>query len=449
MRALSLPVAGDAERAILGSMLLYGEEVQRSLCTLLTEQDFHRERHALLFGHMVSRRALGRPLTVHTYVDWLLDLDEVEVKRLGGHVYVGDVVEAGCDPYFIPQLAQEIRLAALRREVIALGAKLTERHDGELAAKLRTAQEALRDLQARLEAGDWRPAAAAASSVLREIELRVAGETVSGQRWGYRALDAVLNPRRPGELIIVAGRPAMGKSPLLKDLMIRALDAGETVALVTLEMPESDVVERIYVTRSRVNAARMKVGDLNGDELRRVADAAEWYSSQQIDILDVSRVTAEGLFGLVRRLKERTPALSLVGIDYLQLIEGGGRSNRQEDVSDISRTLKVLARELGVTVIALSQLNRGVESRVEKRPQMSDLRESGAIEQDADAILFVYRDEYYKEDSPDRGLAEVIVAKQRGGMAGAGTRVKLAWTADLVTFDDIERRYDGGNAWTD
>jgi len=434
-----------SERAVLGSMLLYGDEVQGPVSDVLDAADFGREAHGLLFTLLARRREQGRTVSVHGYADWLLSLPEAEVERLGGFGYVGDLVDVGCSPYFVRHLAHEVRLASLRRQVQALGARLTE-EDDELAQQLEQAREELRLVQARLSEQTLTGTDTLASSVLAAIEQRTEQGGPAGQPWGFAARDRVLAARQPGQLVILAARPAMGKTALACCLALHALEHGEGVAYLSLEMGEREVAERLLAAHARVSATAMRDGRCTERDLRRLAASAEWLSTRRFQVLDAPQLEPAGISAAGRKAQARDAEFSLLILDYLQLVKGSsGRSNRQEEVSEISRACKLAAKELGVTVLALSQLNRAVESREGGRPRLADLRDSGSLEQDADAVIFIHRPEIYTQGSRP-GEADMIVAKQRSGATGAAT---LAWVADHVRFEDIERRYDGGSTWTD
>jgi replicative DNA helicase len=263
---------------------------------------------------------------------------------------------------------------------------------------------------------------------------------VSGIPSGFIDLDKMTNGFQPNELIIVAARPSVGKTAFALNIAQNvAVRSTETVAIFSLEMSASQLVQRIICAESNVDATRMRTGELKGDDWEKLSMAIGALSEAQIYIDDTPGITVSDIRAKCRRLKKEK-GLGLILIDYLQLIQGRGKAgeNRQQEVSEISRTLKQIARELEVPVIALSQLSRGVEQRQDKRPMMSDLRESGSIEQDADIVAFLYRDDYYDKDSEKKNIIEIIIAKQRNGPVGT---VELVFLKNYNKFVSLDRSH--------
>jgi len=296
-----------------------------------------------------------------------------------------------------------------------------------------------------LRAGDGRRSWTQVSEVIDAELSRIEriGElegAVTGTTTGFRDLDAKLNGWQPTDLVVLAARPAMGKTALALNFALNAaLMDKVSVGVFSLEMSRGQLVTRLLSCLGEVDATRLRNGRLDAADWDRLLQASETLRQHPIFIDDTPGVSLSDIRARARRLKSTTPNLGLIVLDYLQLMQGDDpRQPRQQQISDISRGLKILAKDLEVPVIALSQLNRGVEQRQEKRPMVSDLRESGAIEQDADLILFIYRDEYYHPESADKGLAEVIIAKQRSGPTGT---VKLAFRGSFARFDTVD---DGG-----
>ncbi len=273
------------------------------------------------------------------------------------------------------------------------------------------------------------------------------GEAITGLPTGYKQLDKMTAGMHPGDLIIVAGRPGMGKTSFALNIAHNACDRSKTaVAVFSLEMPKGQLVRRLLGSEARVDGNRIRTGQLHKDDWPKLADAAGTLSEMPIWIDDTPAISMLELRAKARRLKSEV-GLSMIVVDYLQLMRSGSRNDsREQEISEISRSLKALAKELEIPVMALSQLNRGVESRgvKDKRPQLSDLRESGAIEQDADTIWFIYRDEVYNRDSEDRGIAEVIIGKQRAGPTGT---CRVRFFNEYTRFDDLaEPEYYSGSA---
>jgi len=250
---------------------------------------------------------------------------------------------------------------------------------------------------------------------------------------GFMDLDEKTSGMQPSDLIIIAGRPSMGKTSLAMNIAENAAVGHKVpVAVFSMEMPGSQLAMRMMSSLGRINAHRMRTGKLNDDDWPRLTSSVSLLNEAPIFIDDTPGLTALDIRSRARRIK-REHGLGMIVIDYLQLMTGGGEENRATEISNMTRSLKGLAKELNVPVIALSQLNRSVETRTDKRPVMSDLRESGAIEQDADVILFVYRDEVYREDSPDKGIAEIIIGKQRNGPIGT---VRLTFLGEYTKFEN-------------
>ena len=261
---------------------------------------------------------------------------------------------------------------------------------------------------------------------------------ITGLETGFRDLDAKTAGLQKSDLILIAARPAMGKTAFVLNIAeYVALHSNSTIALFSLEMSKEQLVKRMLAMNSMVDSQKIRTGDLEDDDWDKLVGSVRKIGNSNLVIDDTSGITASELRSKCRKLKIEQ-GLDLVIIDYLQLMTGAGKrksDSRQQEISDISRSLKVMARELDVPVIALSQLSRAVESRPDKRPMLSDLRESGAIEQDADIVMFIYRDEYYNPDSEKKGVAEVIVAKQRSGPTGP---VELAWLSQYTKFGNLE-----------
>jgi len=255
-----------------------------------------------------------------------------------------------------------------------------------------------------------------------------------GLCYGWSDLTSMTGGLRRGDLVLVGARPAMGKSAFAKDVGLAAAEQGHAVGFINLEMTNRANVERMLSTVAKVDSVRMRDGLLDLRDRDRITEASEKLRSLGIYMTDVPSMTASEISVQARRLKASRPDLRLILVDYLQLVKGAGKERRDLDVGDISRTLRLLARELEVTVVALCQLSRSCEVRTDKRPLLSDLRDSGSLEQDADTVVFLYRDDYYRPDSPDRDVCEVLVRKCRNGKPGV---VKLGWAAFRVCFTEL------------
>jgi replicative DNA helicase len=272
-------------------------------------------------------------------------------------------------------------------------------------------------------------------------------EMVTGIPTGFKDLDRLTAGLQPSDLIVIAGRPSMGKTALALNITANAAFSGVGAAIFSLEMSKEQLAMRMLCSEARVNNARVRSGYLSGQDFPKLAQAASRLHESPIFIDDTPAISVLELRAKTRRLvRDRSKKVALLVVDYLQLMRGmGAAQNREQEIAEISRSLKALAKELHIPVIALSQLNRRVEDRGEKKPMMADLRESGAIEQDADVIAFIYRDEVYNKNSNDKGIAEIIVAKQRNGPIDT---VRLAFLSDIMRFEDLSERdeYDYAEA---
>ncbi len=282
--------------------------------------------------------------------------------------------------------------------------------------------------------GEVKPISKLLSEAVDRIDVLFRSQSaITGVSTGFMDLDEKTSGMQPSDLIIIAGRPSMGKTSLAMNIAENAAVGHKVpVAVFSMEMPGSQLAMRMMSSLGRINAHRMRTGKLNDDDWPRLTSSVSLLNEAPIFIDDTPGLTALDIRSRARRIK-REHGLGMIVIDYLQLMTGGGEENRATEISNMTRSLKGLAKELNVPVIALSQLNRSVETRTDKRPVMSDLRESGAIEQDADVILFVYRDEVYREDSPDKGIAEIIIGKQRNGPIGT---VRLTFLGEYTKFEN-------------
>jgi replicative DNA helicase len=362
-----------------------------------------------------------------------------QADRFGGSGYVAELPEHAPATTNLPHYAEMIREKAALRDLIKVSVELA----GKAYAQPEDVAELL-DSAAREMAGlgqgsgrrSWQAISEIVDAELLRIEnLSKSPGTTTGSTTGFADLDKKLAGLQPTDLVILAARPAMGKTALALNIAQNvALMAEKPVGVFSLEMARGQLVTRMLCCHGLVDAGRVRTGTLDTDDWDRFVDASEYLRKSRIQIDDTPNLSIGDLRARSRRLKAEHPDLSLIVVDYLQLMRGDdARAPREQQISAISRGLKALAKDLECTVLALSQLNRGVESRQDKRPLVSDLRESGAIEQDADVIMFIYRDEYYNPDSLDKGLAEVIIAKQRNGPTGT---VKLAFQGQFTRFDN-------------
>jgi replicative DNA helicase len=428
----------DAEESVLGAMMLSPGAIE-AVVEIVDAGDFYRESHGTIFKAAVTLYARGEPVDAITVADQLEK--DGTLAEIGGPEKIQELaslVPAAANAAHYARIVHEL---ATLRGLIRVGQEITRLgfdRPGEVVELLDRAEQELYDLSQHRVTTQF----AHIDDLLKESFERItalyeAGSDITGTASGFRDLDRLTSGFQPGNLIIVAARPSMGKSALALCMAANVAVRQELpVALFTLEMSKAEVTQRLMCSEGKVESQRLRTGKLAADDWPRLTAACDKLSKAPIYVDDTGSVTLMEIRSKLRRLKSREPKLGLVVIDYLQLMTSGTTvENRVQEVSQISRQLKVLARDLDVPIVALSQLSRAVEQRADKRPILSDLRESGSIEQDADLVAFVYRDEYYNPDETDSaGLAELIVAKHRNGATGM---VKLNFVGRYAKFSDL------------
>ncbi|HWP64426.1 MAG TPA: replicative DNA helicase [Candidatus Limnocylindria bacterium] len=428
----------EAEESVLGAILLDNGAIDR-VTGLLQPDDFYRESHRKIFRAMLALADRSEPCDLVTLGEALRARGEL--VDVGGAAYLAELAERVPTAANVTHYARLVRDKAVLRNLIATATSIAERgYAGQDVKDLldRAEQEifALSDREVR-------PAFVRLDGLLNSTfdtieRLFEQKQAVTGVPTGFIDLDRLTAGLQPSDLIIVAGRPSMGKTALCMNIAENAAlksDAG--VAIFSLEMSKEQLAMRMLCSQAHVDLKRVRTGHLNDAEFNELAKAAANLSEAKIFIDDTPALTVLELRAKARRLS-RDPAanLKLVIVDYLQLMRSSeGKDSREQEISEISRSLKALAKELNLPVVALSQLNRQVENRHPPKPRLADLRESGAIEQDADVIAFIYREEVYDEDTPRKGIAEIIVAKQRNGPLGT---VDLAFLREFTRFENYE-----------
>ncbi len=429
----------DAEESVLGAMMLSPGAIG-AVSEVLSASDFYRESHAKIYRAALALYGRGEPVDAITLVDELERRGELE--DVGGRVRIHELAALVPAASNAGHYARIVREMATLRGLIRAGseiARLGLERDGDDATDLvdRAEQIVFQLSQART-AGDF----SHIEELLKESFERItalyeSGAEITGIPSGFRDLDHLTSGFQPGNLIILAARPSMGKSGLALGMAAELAVRREIpVALFTLEMSKSEVTQRLMCAEAKVESQRLRSGSLAPDDWPRLTAACDRLAKAPIYVDDTGSITMMEIRSKARRLKMRVPDLGLIIVDYLQLMTSGtSTENRVQEVSQISRSLKVLARDLDVPILALSQLSRAVEQRHDKRPILSDLRESGSLEQDADLVLFIYRDEYYNPDTTDQqGLAEIHLAKHRNGPTGP---VKLSFLKRFAKFADL------------
>lgn len=426
----------DAEEAILGGILLDPEAIGR-VSELLRPDAFYMGGHQEIYRAALALHTQGRPTDIMTVGSYLRDRDLLD--KIGGQSRLVQLVDHTVSAVNIDQYAQLVMDKFLRRKLIQTGTEVAQL-GYDLAHPL---EQVLDQAEQKIFAiTQVRPSQSlvATSDILlstfADIEQRSAGMVLPGISCGFYDLDAMTQGFQRSDLIIAAGRPSMGKTSFVLNIA-RNIAAFHKmpVAVFSLEMSKEQLVYRMLSSEVQIESGRLRSGRIGPHEWERLSHAINLLSQMPIYIDDTPNISVNEMRSKARRLQaEQGGALGLILIDYLQLMEGGG-DNRVQELSKVTRSLKGLARELNVPIIALSQLSRGVEARTNKRPMMSDLRESGSIEQDADLIMMLYREEYYTPDTPDRGIAEVIISKHRNGPVGT---VKLLFEPQFTLFRNLK-----------
>ncbi len=439
------PHSIEAEQSVLGGLLLEGTAWDL-VSDRLVDEDFYRQDHRLIYQAIRRVYDQGRPCDLITVAECLEQSEELD--RAGGMAYLGLLAGGVASAVNIAAYADIVRERAIARHLISVGSNIADsgfHPQGRPVAELLDAAESqvfeIAERGARARSGFSAIKDLLPTVVERLDALYRSGVAMTGVSTGFTDLDRMTSGMHPAELIIVAGRPSMGKTSFAMNMVESvAIRARQPVAVFSMEMPAEQLALRMISSLGRVDAHRVRTGQLHDDDWPRVTSAVTLLGESNIFIDDTPSLSPMDLRARARRLK-RQHGLGLIVVDYLQLMQvPGAKDNRVLEISEISRSLKALAKELSVPVIALSQLNRSLETRPNKRPVMSDLRESGAIEQDADVILFIYRDEVYNEDSADKGKAEIIIAKQRNGPIG---HLFLAFLGAYTRFEDLAQDYGG------
>ena len=438
----------EAERSVLGAILVQNEAYHRVVEVGLEARDFYRETHQKIFEVLSFLSNRGEPVDLVTLTSALRD--RTWYDSIGGTAALTGLFEDAFAVSNVSHYARIIRDKAILRRMIDV--------TGEIAGE---AFDGVEDVEVFLDDAERKvfsvsdvkltKSFASMSSILVENmhsieELSAKKENVTGLATGFHELDRITSGLQGGQLIIIAGRPAMGKTSLvISAAQNAAITDKAVIALFSLEMSKEELGFKFLSGLSKIDSKRLKIGRLADRDWPKLAEAADKLSKSKIFIDDSGDLTVMDMRARCRRLQSVEKSIDLIIVDYLQLMKGSkaasrGDGSREREISEISRNLKALAKELKVPIIALSQLNRGLESRQDKRPMLSDLRESGAIEQDADIVAFVYRDEVYNKESEHRGIAELIIAKHR---AGETDTVRLAWLPEYTLFANLANEGPG------
>ncbi len=433
------PHSQEAEQSVLGGLML-DNAVWDQVADRIVEEDFYRRDHRLIFRAVAHLAAKSSPFDVVTLSEWLGARGEL--ANAGGLAYLATLAKNTPSAANIRAYASIVRERSVLRALIRVGTDIADAAyspEGRDAAELldfaerqvfTIAEQGNRSLQG------FQSIHALSVKVIDRIDVLFSqSNPITGISAGYKDLDEMTSGLQPSDLVIVAGRPSMGKTSFAMNIAEHAsIKEKKVVAVFSMEMPGEQLAMRMISSLGRIDQHRVRTGKLEDEDWPRLTSAVGILSDALMFVDDTPALTPTELRARCRRIK-RERGLDLVVIDYLQLMQvSGNRENRATEISEISRSLKALAKEIRVPVIALSQLNRSLEQRPNKRPMMSDLRESGAIEQDADLIIFIYRDEVYNEDSPDKGTAEIIIGKQRNGPIGT---VRLTFRGKYTRFENF------------
>ncbi len=436
-----LPHSIEAEQSVIGSMIM-DQEAITAASELIIGEDFYNKQYGILFETMVELNGEGSAVDLVTLQNRLREKDvPPEVSSLE---FVKDLVAAVPTSANIKYYANIVAEKSLMRKMIRLNEDIANTcYMGKESLEyiLEDTEKRVFQLCQRRSTEDFTPIRTVVMNALNKIEQasKMKG-TVTGIPTGFIDLDYRTAGMQPSDLVLIAARPSMGKTAFVLNIAQNvAFKEGLPVAVFSLEMSKEQLINRMFSLESSVDAQKLRTGSLNDQEWERLLESAGVIGRSKLIIDDTPGISIAEMRSKCRKYKLEQ-GLSMIIIDYLQLMSGSGRSDsRQQEISDISRSLKALARELSVPVLALSQLSRAVEQRPDHRPMLSDLRESGAIEQDADVVMFIYRDDYYDHDSKDKGISEIIIAKQRNGPIGT---VKLAWLPEYTKFANLERRQE-------
>lgn len=432
-----LPHSVEAEQSVIGSMIMDKEAIVVA-SELITGEDFYNRQYGILFETMVELHDSDSPVDLVTLQNKLKEKDvPPEVSSLE---FVRDLITAVPTSANIKYYANIVAEKSTLRKLIRLNEEIANTcYAGKESLEfiLEDTEKRVFQLVQKRTTDNFVPVRQIVMNAMDKIEMAAKNKgNVTGIPTGFIDLDYRTAGMQPSDLILVAARPSMGKTAFELNLAhYMAFKKNLTVALFSLEMSKEQLVNRMFSMESNVDAQKLRTGQLNDQEWERLIESAGIIGKSKLIIDDTPGISISELRSKCRKYKLEHD-LSIIMIDYLQLMSGSGRSeSRQQEISDISRSLKSLARELNVPVIALSQLSRAVEQRPDHRPMLSDLRESGAIEQDADVVMFLYRDDYYNKDSDRKGIQEVIIAKQRNGPIGT---VELAWLPEYTKFANLE-----------
>lgn len=434
-----LPHSVEAEQSVIGSMIMDRDAIMTA-SEMITGEDFYNKQYGVIFDTMVELYNAGKPVDLVTLQNALKEKDLP--PEASSAEFIRDIIEAVPTSTSAKHYAEIVAEKSTFRRLIKINDEISNTcYAGKenLETVLNETEKRVFDLVQKQNHGDFVPIKDVVMQAMDGIEKAAKnGGGITGVPTGFIDLDYRLAGLHNADLILVAARPSMGKTAFVLNIAQQiAFKQNKPVAIFSLEMSKVQLVNRLFAMESGVDSQRIRTGQLSDNDWENLIETAGVVAGSNLIIDDTPGISIPELRSKCRKYKLEK-GLSVIMIDYLQLMSGSGRSDsRQQEISDISRSLKAIARELDVPVIALSQLSRAVEQRPDHRPMLSDLRESGAIEQDADVVMFIYRDDYYHPDSERKGISEIIVAKQRNGPVGT---VELKWIPELTRFANLEKQ---------
>ena len=433
-----MPHSVEAEQAVVGSMLMDSEAISAAI-EVVNADDFYGRQYGLMFDAMLQLYNEGKPVDVLTLQARLRE--NGAPPEVGSLEFIREVVSAVPTSANVRAYAEIVKEKAVLRNIIRMNEEITNQcYAGTESAQNITEEmekNTIRLIQSK-DGGDYTPIREVVVNVIDRIEAAAKNNgSVTGIPTGFLDLDYKTSGLQPSDLVLIAARPSMGKTAFVLNVLEHvAIKKNIGVAMFSLEMSKEQLVNRLFAQEAKIDAQLLRNGNLQDSDWEKLIESANIIGNSNIIIDDTPGISISELRSKCRRYKLEKN-IGIVMIDYLQLMSGGGRAeSRQQEISEISRSLKAIARELNVPVVALSQLSRAVEARTDHRPMLSDLRESGAIEQDADVVMFLYRDDYYNPDSSEKNIAEIIIAKQRNGPIGT---VKLAWLPNFTKFANLQK----------
>ena len=435
----SSPQSIEAEKSVLGSMMIDKNVIAQAV-EILSAEDFYRDAHKYIFKSIVEMYQRDEPIDEITLLEHLKSTDRLE--KSGGISYITEIGSSVLTTANVKSYIKIVEDKATLRKLIDSSTKIIEscyNNQDDVEKVIDVAEQKIFDLAEKKSSSDFEPLSDILERGFEQIEtlFNNKGE-VTGVGSGFKDLDDLTSGFQKGDMILIAARPSMGKTTFALNIAEHAaLREGKSVVIFSLEMSKEQLAYKLLCSEANVNMLKLRTGNLEDKDWENIARASGPLSSAKIYIDDTAGVSIMEMRSKCRRLKIEY-GIDLILIDYLQLMSGSGEESRQQEVSEISRNIKAIAKEMQCPVIALSQLSRAPEQRADHRPMLSDLRESGSIEQDADLVMFLYRDEYYNKETEEKNVAECIIAKQRNGPVG---NVKLAWIGQFSKFGNLEHNY--------